>query len=786
MMRRKNSEKSVEELEDKLTAIHDQLQKLMDGMMILKEHNVQTDKELLELKESMGAMNRKGKEKEQVRAKSSNGRAGSMEIQQEGRIRDVHQGATSNGGLKPELNKAVRIQSPRTLLQAYRIARLQGEVFEGQAQSWGLKPIIRTNTGILPTPNHNKLQYNQKNPLPNSTNKMPFEPNLTKNTRIPGRRLSAAEMDERRSKGLCFFCDDKYVPGHKCKGNKQLYLVEVTEDEEVEVEEPEDMTQELLVDSNEFMAISLQAFTGAAGYQTIRVTGYHEKRPLQVLINTRNIMLGVQWSNTLGRILFDFKKRTIEFMYQGKKHVLKGASDQLKAAKAKSLVRKEGADAQFFMMYLVASRGEDTHCQSIQATPRADPLPNLTALIKQYACIFELPTTLPPHMGSYDHRIPLKEASNPVNNKPYIYPGTKKDIIEKLVQEMLDQGTDQKALKHLLEQQVHTDFQVAGISKLLAFDFIIEYKKGSENKAADALSRKPDAELLAISLLTPNDSLYAQIKSSWRNDSILQELIAKLQVQPYKAYTWFNNQLSFSASRPHQSARQDSGQCKSHFSASFFHSSVASSLHLSDPLDSSVASSSLFSRISQRILQLRLDSSYVEMVDRSLEARKAIIQLLKFHLARAQQRMKDTANQHRSERSFEVGDWVYLKLQPYRQISVATIPFNKLAAKYCGPYPIAAKIGLVAYKLLMHVDVLIHPTFHVSQIKKCHEVNHPPILHLSSPYCPQPESILERRLVKRGNKVVCQVRIKWTGLNADSATWEYLQELQTRFPSFNP
>ncbi|XP_070003394.1 uncharacterized protein [Nicotiana sylvestris] len=182
--------------------------------------------------------------------------------------------------------------------------------------------------------------------------------------------------------------------------------------------------------------------------------------------------------------------------------------------------------------------------------------------------------------------------------------------------------------------------------------------------------------------------------------------------------------------------------------------------------------------------------TYVEMVDRSLKAREVIIQLLKFHLSRAQQRMKDTAKQHRSERSFEVGDWVYLKLQPYREISVATRPFNKLAAKHHALYPIAAKIGSVAYKLLMLVDVLIHPTFHVSQLKRCHKIpniiNHPPILYLSSPYCPQPESILERTLVKRGNKVVCQAKIKWIGLDADYATWECLQDLQRRFPSFNP
>ncbi|PHT81360.1 hypothetical protein T459_14375 [Capsicum annuum] len=36
----------------------------------------------------------------------------------------------------------------------------------------------------------------------------------------------------------------------------------------------------------ELMTISLQTFTMAVGYQTIRITSYHEKRPLQVLIGT--------------------------------------------------------------------------------------------------------------------------------------------------------------------------------------------------------------------------------------------------------------------------------------------------------------------------------------------------------------------------------------------------------------------------------------------------------------------------------------------------------------------
>lgn len=63
---------------------------------------------------------------------------------------------------------------------------------------------------------------------------------------------------------------------------------------------------------------------------------------------------------------------------------------------------------------------------------------------------------------------------------------------------------------------------MAGISKFMTFDFSVEYKKGNENKAVDALSRNQRAELLAISLLTPHDTLLEQIKQSWISDPMLQ------------------------------------------------------------------------------------------------------------------------------------------------------------------------------------------------------------------------------------------------------------------------
>jgi len=60
--------------------------------------------------------------------------------------------------------------------------------------------------------------------------------------------------------------------------------------------------------------------------------------------------------------------------------------------------------------------------------------------------------------------------------------------------------------------------------------------------------------------------------------------------------------------------------------------------------------------------------------------------LLRDQLARAQLRMKQHTDLHRTDAEDQVGDQVLLKLQPYAQTSVVNRLFPKLALKYCGPF----------------------------------------------------------------------------------------------------
>lgn len=105
--------------------------------------------------------------------------------------------------------------------------------------------------------------------------------------------------------------------------------------------------------------------------------------------------------------------------------------------------------------------------------------------------------------------------------------------------------TDQKSIKFMLEQRLNTPFQQVWMSKLIGFDFVIQYKEGVENLAADALFRKPGVELLPMMLNNAKDGLLEQIKLNWSTDNIIQLLIKKLMQNPnmHPKYSWHKGEL---------------------------------------------------------------------------------------------------------------------------------------------------------------------------------------------------------------------------------------------------
>ena len=65
-----------------------------------------------------------------------------------------------------------------------------------------------------------------------------------------------------------------------------------------------------------------------------------------------------------------------------------------------------------------------------------------------------------------------------------------------------------------------------------------------------------------------------------------------------------------------------------------------------------------------------------------LEKSQKMIELLKDNLVMAQNRMRQQADQQRTEREFEVGDYVLIRLQPYKQVSLKSGGKNKLSPKF--------------------------------------------------------------------------------------------------------
>jgi hypothetical protein len=155
-----------------------------------------------------------------------------------------------------------------------------------------------------------------------------------------------------------------------------------------------------------------------------------------------------------------------------------------------------------------------------------------------------------------------------------------------------------------------------------------------------------------------------------------------------------------------------------------------------------------------------------------------------------QYRQKSYADHRRRELSFEVRDFVYLKVSHMRGLRHLKVR-NKLAPRIIGPFKILEKRGEIAYQLELLPQLSdVHDVFHVSQLKKCLCVPEEqiPMEDLDAKedlsYQEYPVKILETPKRVTRNKRVKICKVEWSHHTEEEVTWKREEEIEGRVLNF--
>jgi excinuclease UvrABC ATPase subunit len=160
------------------------------------------------------------------------------------------------GTLRDNIQHEVRLWEPKSLENAFRVARN----VESKNMAMATR---RTNPNIY-----------RENNAPSSKTPQPT-------------RLTPQQLEERKAKGLCFNCDNKYSKGHK-GGEKKLFDIYCEEEEEQEHEqEPsQDENVESILSEELTPTISCNELAGISILQTLKIEGYIKKKNVIDLIDS--------------------------------------------------------------------------------------------------------------------------------------------------------------------------------------------------------------------------------------------------------------------------------------------------------------------------------------------------------------------------------------------------------------------------------------------------------------------------------------------------------------------
>ena len=94
-----------------------------------------------------------------------------------------------------------------------------------------------------------------------------------------------------------------------------------------------------------------------------------------------------------------------------------------------------------------------------------------------------------------------------------------------------------------------------------------------------------------------------------------------------------------------------------------------------------------------------------------------IVKQVQGNLKVAQNRQKSQAELKQTQKEFQVGEHVFIKVRP-KNSSLRLGSCANLAPQYCGPFEILSIIGQVAYQLAFPPNLKVHNVFHIYVLKK--------------------------------------------------------------------
>ncbi|XP_015969943.1 uncharacterized protein LOC107493360 [Arachis duranensis] len=190
-------------------------------------------------------------------------------------------------GLQQDIRREVKAQCPPSLMRAVSLARLYEDKFSPN-------PPTTTAPASFRSVNPPTLALTQPKPSL-CTGSPPLLPapsprSSTSSPRNPIRRLSSTEIQAKRAKGLCYWCDEKYTALHKCP-NRHFMLFQLEEDEvpageqQAAIEEEVDPFLQTLEQQVTDHHLSYNAMHGTSGSSTIRIRALLQGLEVRALLD---------------------------------------------------------------------------------------------------------------------------------------------------------------------------------------------------------------------------------------------------------------------------------------------------------------------------------------------------------------------------------------------------------------------------------------------------------------------------------------------------------------------